>query len=130
MWHPADHKGDAKERHQFGELDLIRRGGRIHGHTVAMMELPWRRHVAAGVILRLVQCGAAAALCIDAAYALLTVHQIILHVPLGGATASDDPENTCDEEITCHNHQNQQAACRGIRRRTRVSNMEKIPLSI
>lgn len=93
-----------------------------------MMELPWRRHVAAGVILRLIQCGAAAALCIDAAYALLTVHQIVLHVPLGGATASDDPENTRDEEIACHNHHNQQATCGGLRKSTRISHMEKIPL--
>lgn len=111
--HPADHEGDAEERHQFGELDLVGRGGRIHGHAVAMMELSWWRHIAARVILRLVQCGAAAALRIDAAHALLAIHQIVVHVPLGRATASDNPEHACDKQIARHNHDNQQAACRG-----------------
>lgn len=82
-----------------------------------MMELPWRRHITARVVLRLVECGATAALRIDAAHALLTVHQIVLHVSLGGATASNDPKNTSHEEIASHYDQHQQAACEREKKR-------------
>lgn len=77
-----------------------------------MMELPWRRQIAARVVRSLVECGATAALRIDAAHALLAVHQIVLHVSLGGATASNDPKHTSHEQIARHYDQHQQAACK------------------
>lgn len=89
-----------------------------------MMELPGRRHTAARVVLRLVECGATAALCIDAAHALLAVHQIVLHVSLGGATASNDPKYTSHKEIASHYDQHQQTACKREEERRRVCNMQ------
>lgn len=90
-----------------------------------MMKLPWRRQIAACVVRSLVECGATAALRIDAAHALLAVHQIVLHVSLGGATASNDPKNTSHKEIARHYDQHQQAACKERENQRRACNMQK-----
>lgn len=77
-----------------------------------MMELTWWWHIvvaaaaagAGAVRLSRVECGAAAALGVDAAHTFLAINQIILHMPLGGATASNDPQYTRHKQITGDNN--------------------------
>lgn len=78
-----------------------------------MMELSWWWHIvvvlvtaagAGAVRLSLIECGAAAALGIDAAHALFAINQIVLHMPLGGATPSNNPQHTGHKQITGDNN--------------------------